>query len=123
MSDLVVTKTKMQSGVWEGVVSGSGEQAPAVAVTHLEKPVPDVALTAIGESGEWLLRVPVPADAIADGVQTLLISDAGTGALLERVTLITGEALSDDLRAEVDLLRAELDLLKRAFRRHCVDTA
>jgi hypothetical protein len=26
------------------------------------------------------------------------------------------------LRAEVDLLRAELDMLKRAFRRHCVET-
>jgi hypothetical protein len=32
-------------------------------------------------------------------------------------------AMEDDLRAEVDLLRAELDMLKRAFRRHCVETA
>jgi hypothetical protein len=31
--------------------------------------------------------------------------------------------MEDDLRAEVDLLRAELDMLKRAFRRHCLETA
>ena len=37
--------------------------------------------------------------------------------------MITGVAMEDDLRAEVDLLRAELDMLKRAFRRHCLETA
>jgi hypothetical protein len=31
--------------------------------------------------------------------------------------------LEEDIRAEVSLLRAELDLLKRAFRRHCAETA
>jgi hypothetical protein len=31
--------------------------------------------------------------------------------------------MEEDIRAELDLLRAELDLLKRAFRRHCVETA
>ena len=37
-------------------------------------------------------------------------------------SIITGVAMEDDLRAEVDLLRAELDMLKRAFRRHCLET-
>ena len=36
--------------------------------------------------------------------------------------MITGEPVEDDLRGEIDLLRAELDMLKRAFRRHCIDT-
>ena len=31
--------------------------------------------------------------------------------------LLAGEALDDDLRAEIDLLRAEIDLIKREFRR------
>jgi hypothetical protein len=35
---------------------------------------------------------------------------------------MAGEVLSDDFRSEVSLLRAELDLLKRAFRRHCLET-
>ena len=42
--------------------------------------------------------------------------------VLGSFTLIAGEALGDDLRAEVSLLRAELDMLKRAFRRHCLET-
>ena len=37
--------------------------------------------------------------------------------------MITGEPLGDDIRAEVELLRAELDMLKRAFRRHCLETS
>jgi len=27
------------------------------------------------------------------------------------------------MRVEMDLLRAELDMLKRAFRRHCLETS
>ena len=66
--------------------------------------------------------MPIPAEAIADGVQTILISDKANQEVLDKITVIAGEALGDDLRAEVDLLRAELDLLKRAFRRHCLET-
>ena len=64
----------------------------------------------------------VPAAAIADGLQTLLVVDRASGATLASITLIGDEVTGPDLRAEVDLLRAELDMLKRAFRRHCVET-
>jgi hypothetical protein len=121
MSELKVTKTRMQSGTWKGIVTGASE-TPRLVVTHLEDDVAGVTLTATNRDGEWLLEIPIPADAIADGVQTLLIVDRSTGTKLESITLIAGEALGDDLRAEVDLLRAELDMLKRAFRRHCVET-
>lgn len=122
MSQPVVTKTKLQHGIWQGVVTGTGETAPLLNVTFLETPLQDVTLTASQEAGGWLLKIPVPAEAIADGVHTILIADTKTGDLLESFTLISGEALGDDLRAEMDLLRAELDMLKRAFRRHCVET-
>ena len=56
-------------------------------------------------------------------VQTFLIRSKPTGETLAHFTVITGVAMEDDMRAEVDLLRAELDMLKRAFRRHCVETA
>jgi hypothetical protein len=59
--------------------------------------------------------VPIPADAIADGIQTFVIVDAADDTRLGDFTLIAGDAATDDLRAE-------LDLLKRAFRRHCQDT-
>ena len=50
-----------------------------------------------------------------------MISDGG-GTKLGHFSIIAGEALGEDLHAEVELLRAELDMLKRAFRRHCLET-
>ena len=55
-------------------------------------------------------------------MQTVVIADAETGEAEATVSLVAGEALAGDLRAEIDLLRAELDMLKRAFRRHCLET-
>ena len=69
-----------------------------------------------------MLSVPIPPDAIADGVQTLLIIDASRKEQIGHITLLAGDVLGDDIRAEMDLLRAELDMLKRAFRRHCLET-
>ena len=54
---------------------------------------------------------------IADGVQTFLISDKRSGETLDSFALMSGDALSYDIRAEMALLREELDMLKRAFRR------
>lgn len=56
-------------------------------------------------------------------MQTIIISDAVQDEQLATITLMAGEALGDDMRVEVDLLRAELDMLKRAFRRHSLETA
>jgi len=123
MSGLTLTKTRLQNGLWEGILTGKGEEAqPDINVLHLDKPVPDVTLTATAEAGQWFLRIPVPAAAVSDGVHTIVISDAADGSLLGDLTLIAGEVLADDLRAEVELLRVELDMLKRAFRRHCLET-
>ena len=56
------------------------------------------------------------------GVVRQVIERAANGETLGHVTLIAGDPLAEDLLAEVDLLRAELDMLKRAFRRHCLET-
>ena len=69
-----------------------------------------------------MLRVPIPAELLSDGVQTFLIRDTDSGETLESFSILAGEALADDIRAEVELLREELDMLKRAFRRHCLET-
>ena len=66
--------------------------------------------------------VPIPTALLSDGVQTFLVRDPATGATLGHFTIVTGVPLEDDIRAEIDLLRAELDMLKKAFRRHCVET-
>ncbi len=122
MNDLVLTKTKLQQGVWEGLLTGAASGIlPKIDVTHQGKTVQDVTVTAV--EGGHAVQVPVPREAIADGMQTLLITDADTGTQISSVTLMAGEVLDDDLRVEVNLLRAELDMLKRAFRRHCLETS
>ena len=89
---------------------------------YLDEPVKEAELVESPEPGVWDLRVPIPKDAIADGVQTFVIVDMSDGTKLGDFTLIAGEAAAEDLRSEVELLRAELDMLKRAFRRHCLET-
>ncbi|SFD86746.1 hypothetical protein SAMN04488523_103152 [Sulfitobacter brevis] len=123
MSTLQLTKTKMQQGVWEGIVTQSVSGVPQVEVTHQGKVLDEVKLVQDPQEKRWILSVPVPRDAIADGVQTLLIRDKVAGDLIGHVTLLAGEDLGGDIRAEMDLLRAELDMLKRAFRRHCLETS
>lgn len=124
MSQLTLTKTRLFEGAWEGVLryeGGSGPE-PVVDVTYRQKPVPDVAVAPHDDSDGWALRIPIPSESLNDGVQTLVISDRASGERLDTITFIADEALADDIRAEIDLLRAELDMLKRAFRRHCVET-
>lgn len=118
-----LTKTRIRAGIWEGVLTGAPD-SPALEVTLQDQHLSGVTVTPVPErSGEFAVRVPVPAEALNEGVQTFLIRDKAAGETLAHFTIITGVAMEDDLRAEIDLLRAELDMLKRAFRRHCVETA
>lgn len=119
--DLKLTQTRIRAGIWEGVLSGAGAQVPKIEVLHLEKPLSGVAVMPVpGREGECAVRVPIPPEVLSEGVQTFLIR-AGSETLAH-FTVITGVAMEDDLRAEIDLLRAELDMLKRAFRRHCLES-
>ncbi|SFK11834.1 hypothetical protein [Celeribacter neptunius] len=126
MDEVTLVKTRLQAGIWEGELHVSGEAAPLpeIEVTHLDQPVSGGhTLSEDPErDGVWFFRFAVPGELLGDGVQTFVFSDRGTGAVLNSLTLIAGEALADDIRAEMDLLRQELDMLKRAFRRHCLDT-
>ncbi|MDF3415276.1 hypothetical protein HKX54_12475 [Sulfitobacter sp. M57] len=123
MSQLQLTKTKMKQGVWQGIITGGvDEDKPHIEVTHENTKVPDLVLTHNQSADHWTLSVPIPPEAIADGVQTLIIRDVEANEKIGHITLIAGEALADDIRAEMNLLRAELDMLKSAFRRHCVET-
>lgn len=125
MSDFELTKTRIRAGVWEGVLTTEAEgPAPRLEVLHLEQPIDGVTVTADKEiAGLFLVQVPIPSSLLSDGVQTFLIRDADTGRKLQSFSILTGETLDDDIRAEVDLLRAELDMLKKAFRRHCLETS
>ena len=117
-----LTQTRVRAGVWEGILTGAGAEAPPLEVLHLERPLPGLTITPVpGRAGDFAVKVPIPAEVLSEGVQTFLFR---LGAdTLAHFTIITGVAMEDDLRAEIDLLRAELDMLKRAFRRHCLETA
>lgn len=122
MADVVLTKTRIRAGVWEGVLTGAGA-VPKIEALHLGRPVPGLSVVPLPErAGEHAVRLPIPPELLSDGVQTFVLRDAATDATLAHFTIVTGMALDEDIRAEVDLLRAELDMLKRAFRRHCLET-
>lgn len=122
MSETIrVTQTRIRAGIWEGILTGAGATAPKLDVVLLEKPLAGVTVQPVpGRAGDFALRVPIPATALNEGVQTFLIRQGDQ--TLAHFSIITGVAMEDDLRAEIDLLRAELDMLKRAFRRHCLET-
>ncbi|MEM9579868.1 MAG: hypothetical protein AAF891_04215 [Pseudomonadota bacterium] len=124
MSQYEISKIRLFEGVWEGVVTATenGAAQPDLGVTHLEKPLGDIFVEPMEASGQWSVRIPIPVEMIGDGAHTFLIFDMKTGEALDSFSIIAGDAVTDDFRAEVSLLRAELDMLKRAFRRHCVET-
>jgi hypothetical protein len=126
MAEVRLTKSAIRSGVWNGHAvreDGADEPAPTLSAWHLETQLPAPELSPVKDKpGLWAVSLPIPATLLADGVQTVLIRDDTTGETVESFALVSGEPLEQDVRAESDLLRAELDMLKRAFRRHCVET-
>ncbi|WP_435165773.1 hypothetical protein [Falsirhodobacter sp. 1013] len=108
----------LRTGVWHGMVLQATE--PRIEVLLHGAPVPEVGVTDEGD-GRHRLSVPIPAEALEDGLQTFVIRDGEE--VLGHFTIGAGDGMEADLRAEIDLLRAELELLKRAFRRHCAETS
>lgn len=125
MSDLTLTATRLFEGVWEAMLTSAHPRSdmPNIGVSHLDRRVEGIEVLRPGGADHWALRVPVPSAALSDGVQTFVVRDLDDDAVLGSFTIIAGEALADDIRAEVNLLREELDMLKAAFRRHCLETS
>ena len=126
MQALTISNARLRDGVWQGLlVAGQDMGAPPqVEVIHLGMALSGLRLTADPEMANlWTLAVPIPAELISDGVQTFLVREVDSGVTLARFTIAAGAPLEGDVLAELALLREELDLLKRAFRRHCVESA
>ncbi|MEL7211484.1 MAG: hypothetical protein AAGK92_02410 [Pseudomonadota bacterium] len=124
MATLTLTKTRLQAGIWDGVMTwdGAENKQPDLIAMHLDQPIMGISIKEHPEGNKWNVQIPVPAEAISDGVHTIVVIEKTSGETLTSFTLIAGEPLSDDIRTETALLRAELDMLKRAFRRHCLET-
>ncbi len=124
MTDLTLSKTRFRNGLWEGRIQGKPAYGgrPSVEVRLRDELIEDARLSEGETDGQWNIAVPIPAHAIAEGVQTFVIYDTASDTKLGHFTLIGGDPAGDDMMAEIELLRAELDMLKRAFRRHCLET-
>lgn len=123
-SNVTLTKLRMSEGVWHGALvnHGTSDWQPDIQVTHQGELIDGVSVEHDRVEEHWIVSVPVPLDRIADGVQTFVIRDRSVEDVLDSFTIVAGDALAEDIRAEMSLLRAELDMLKKAFRRHCVET-
>ncbi|MEM0948266.1 MAG: hypothetical protein AAGK37_12720 [Pseudomonadota bacterium] len=125
MGSVTLSKTVLRAGVWYGLARRQGATdgtAPQLSAWHLEKKLDGFEVSSTPVGGQWEVRLPISTELLSDGVQTILIRDDETGEKVDTLTLIAGEPLGQDIRAELDLLRAELDMLKKAFRQHCAET-
>lgn len=111
---------RLADGLWEGdlVLKGEFDAVPELKAVWLGQPVDGLTVRPGDHSGRFRVTVRLPLGMVSDGVQTMQILRADTEEVLGRVTLIAGEILADDLRAEVATLRAELDQVKSVLRRH-----
>lgn len=122
MTTFTLAESRIASGKWFGLITGPAGAAPEIEIVHLEKPFPHVAVSQTVQPDQWTVTSDIPPDLLGEGVQTCLVRMKPGGEKLGHFTIIAGSPLDEDIRAEIDLLRAELDMLKKAFRRHCLDT-
>ena len=112
--------TEMRAGTWHGTLTGAGADFE-VQVLHDGTLLENVTCHYDAQHDLSHIKVPIARSLINEGLQTFIVSDKN-GHKLAHFTLLAGDALADDLRAEIALLRAELDMLKSAFRTHCAQT-
>lgn len=124
MTDDALVRIRLDAGRYEASLSSTNPaMEQGLEAVHEGKVVAVATLTHDqGDKGRWQVTIDLPATVIADGVQVIAIRAIATGAVLDRITLMSGTPLDEDIRVEVALLRDELEMLKRAFRRHCAET-
>jgi hypothetical protein len=116
-----VAESRVAQGEWSVLFGPTPEAGspPVLSAVHDGTPLPGLTVTAEAETpGYWRVRVALPATLIGDRVAVVALRQ-GEGALardLARVSVAAGQALLDDLAADVAALRAEMELLKSVVR-------
>jgi hypothetical protein len=118
-----LVRTVLQAGRYEGILTGAAQTE--IEALHKGRIVGVAQVTphATEPGGAMQVSLTLPPEVLSDGVQVVGLRSTATGDVLDRITLMAGSALDEDIRSEIVLLREELEMLKRAFRRHCADTA
>ena len=117
----LLADSRIHQGVWDALVGPLPAEGPPSATARCGGHVIE-GLTLSAEPdrpGYWRATVPLSSDLISDRVQTVIleIGDGAEARNVGRICVAAGQALLDDLGAEVAALRAELDLLKTVVRR------
>jgi len=121
MTEDTLVQLRLQDGRYEGLMTA--QSAEAVELLHAGKVIANATVTANdSQPGTYTVTADLPATVLSEGVQVVALRAQGSGAVLGRITLMSGSALDEDIRAELALVRDELEMLKRAFRRHCAET-
>ena len=104
MSELKLTNVRIKEGVWYGelIADANDGEGPQIEVRHLDQVLDNLSFEADPDNANrFALRVPIPVELLSDGVQTFIIADAKTGAKLESFSIVTGQPMADDIRAEI----------------------
>ncbi|MFV0387035.1 hypothetical protein [Paracoccus sp. (in: a-proteobacteria)] len=118
------TSHGLKGGIWSGRIAAA-TLPPRICLVHHGEVVSLARMTPDGD-GFWHAEIDLPPESLSDGRHSfLLIADAGEGAepvhhgalRLDRLNIVAGAPLDEDLATEIQMLRAELELLKREFRR------
>lgn len=116
MQQPVFTPDPLTDGIWSGALRASSAPARVVLIHH-GAVLAEADVAATGDD-LWRISVALPSSVLSDGMQTLLLATDENGTeVLDRLTVVAGKPLEQDILAEITLLRDELDLLKREFRR------
>src|SRR5690606_6237755 len=117
-----------KGGIWQGVIRRD-ERPGRLVLVHMGCRVAEAQIKPEAK-GHWHVAVGIPTGRLSDGVQSfLLVEDQGAegepprpdARQLGSLTLVAGELLQNDLRAELSLLRSELELVKKELRRLAAD--
>ena len=116
MTQPALIQSRLQAGTWHATLTNAGTTQPDLRASHEGRDLAQPEVRGGDLAGVWHVALPVPAEILNEGLQTIVLRLAD-GTTLGSLAILSGEALAEDLRAEIGLLRAELDILKTAFRR------
>ncbi len=124
MSEYFVLNHTTRSGTWTLLLGSDNLDAPSpdIRIDCADQRLSTPQVTSGDRAGTWRVSVELPASLLSEGYRTILVVDQTTEETLTHLSIWTGQGSDENVTAEIDLLRAELDMLKRAFRKHCVDT-
>jgi hypothetical protein len=117
-------RVRLQGGRYEGLLTCADSAGTGIEAVHEGRVIAAATLSPDEDrQSSWRAAVDLPGEVIGEGVQVIALRSTTTGKVLDRITLMAGAPLDEDIRVELALLRDEVEMLKRAFRRHCAETA